>query len=98
MVYYSEYGFEDYIRLYKDQIMNLWKSSYLPMSQAVKTLVDETQDDLVAYIFKKYKIVQRDELDAYIKDLLANSYKTHDILTWWKISILCLLAQYVIQH
>ena len=98
MVYYSEHGFEDYVRLYKDQITNLWKSSYLSTSRAVETPVDETQDDLVAHIFKKRKIVQRDELDAYLKDSPADPYKTRDILTWWKVNISCLLAQHFIQH
>ena len=81
MVYYNEHGFEGYITTYKDQITKLWKSSYLPTNQPIEPSVSEMQDDLIAHIFKKRKIIQQDELDSYLKDPPADPYKTCDILT-----------------
>jgi len=90
MVYYNEHGFQPYVRSYQKIITDLWKTSYLPTDQETVTPVNEMRDDLVAHVFKKRKIVCRDELDSYLKDPPADPYKTHEILTSWKVSIIIL--------
>jgi len=86
MEYYNEHGFQAYIKLYKKQITDLWKTSYLPTEQGSVTPVDETRDDLFAHVFKKRKIVRLDELDFYLKDDLSDPFNTH-VLMWWKVNI-----------
>ena len=86
MEYYNEHEFQAYIKSYKKQITDLWKTSYLPTEQGSVTPVDETQDDLFAHVFKKCKIVCLDELDSYLKDDLSDPYNTH-VLMWWKVNI-----------
>jgi hypothetical protein len=86
MIYYNEHGFQSYIELYKKQITDLWKACYLPTNQEIVAPVDELQDDLVAYVFKKRKIINQDELESYLKDPPADPYKIKEILTWWKVN------------
>lgn len=88
MIYYNEHGFQPYIKSYQKIITNLWKTSYLPTNQEIVMPINEMRDDLVAHVFKKRKIVRQDELDSYLRDLPADPYKTHDILTWWKVNII----------
>lgn len=86
MIYYNEHGFQSYIKLYKKQITDLWRTSYLPINQEIITSTDEIQDDLITYVFKKRKIINQDELETYLKDPPADPYKTREILTWWKVN------------
>ncbi|CAG8793074.1 24369_t:CDS:2, partial [Dentiscutata erythropus] len=80
--YYEENGFKkEYIKIYKNQIQELWKSKYQPTETSI---AKDISDENVPHIFKKQKTIYTDELDIYLRNPTVNPYKFSDILLWWK--------------
>ena len=92
MSYYKDNNFENkYIQLYKQQIKKLWKDEYISGQnernyQSIDSLDNVHSNALMAYIFKKRKLIQNDELDTYLNSEPINF--NANILTFWKVKIL----------
>jgi hypothetical protein len=83
--YYKDNNWEEsYIQNAKQQVTDLWNSTYKTnISISEEFVKNDDDDDLFNHIFKKQKIGEKDELRNYFNEgVVAN--KT-DILSWWKI-------------
>ena len=81
--YYKDHGWEEkYIRNAKQQVTELWNSTYKPNTTEAEAEADDMDNDLFGHIFKKQKL-DKDELNAYLNERVVLG-KT-DILVWWKV-------------
>jgi len=83
--YYKDNNWEkSYIQNAKQQVIDLWNSTYKTnISISEEFVENDDDDDLFNHIFKKQKIGEKNELSNYFNEsVVAN--KT-DILSWWKV-------------
>ncbi|CAG8675968.1 19085_t:CDS:2, partial [Racocetra fulgida] len=91
LTYYKEHEFDDYIKLYNNQIKNLWKSKYQPYQNNQNDNQDDNNQDIDQDTDQDndqnsdqddIKKVNIDELDIYLRDPAIDPYKILDILNW----------------
>ena len=83
--YYKDNRWEEStIKDAKNQIEELWKSTYKVNSVVEDDSEKDDNNELFGHIFKKQRI-EVDELSTYLEEKVVSS-KT-DILAWWKVHI-----------
>ncbi|CAG8526270.1 27760_t:CDS:2, partial [Gigaspora margarita] len=81
--YFKDRDFDDEtIEIYQQQIINLWKTKYMPIQSQNNNQTTNKSSGLMAYIIKKRKHNELDELIKYLKEPPSNC--DIDILTFWK--------------
>lgn len=84
LTYFKENGFDSkYIKTCKQQITDLWKSKYKPDENQESIISISKQTALTNHIFKKRKVVYKDELESYLKEPASNF--DIDSLSYWKV-------------
>jgi hypothetical protein len=82
--YFKDHDFnEEIIEIYQQQIINLWKTKYMPTQIQNNNQANNKSSGLMAYIIKKRKHNELDELIKYLKEPPSNI--DIDILTFWKV-------------
>ncbi|CAG8446528.1 17985_t:CDS:2, partial [Dentiscutata erythropus] len=82
--YFKDHDFKDEtIEIYQQQIVNLWKTKYMPTLNQNNNQITNKPSGLMAYIVKKRKYTELDELVKYLQEPLVNC--NIDILTFWKL-------------
>ncbi|CAG8672540.1 15793_t:CDS:1, partial [Dentiscutata heterogama] len=81
--YFKDRDFKDKtIELYQQQIVNLWKTKYMPTQNQNNNQVTNKFSGLMAYIVKKRKHNELDKLIRYLQEPPSNY--DMDILIYWK--------------
>lgn len=90
MQYYKDNGFEEiYIETYKNQITELWTTTYKPSSNADNINQSNTEQNALAlHMSRKRKVIYDDELEAYLNEPPISF--DMDILTFWKVKLMVL--------
>ena len=89
--YYEEHKWDPrWIEVAKETALTAYNLSYAPPGQENPDYLPAgPQNALTAHLFKKHRLVKRNEMDAYIKSETANT--DTDILEWWKVKYYFLL-------
>ncbi|CAG8714920.1 27397_t:CDS:2, partial [Dentiscutata erythropus] len=81
--YFKDHDFKDEtIEKYQQEIVNLWKTKYIPALNQNNNQATNNSSRLIAYIVNKRKYTKVDELIKYLQEPPSN-YNI-DILIFWK--------------
>lgn len=84
MDYFKDQDFdEETIEIYQQQIINLWKTKYMPTQNQNNNQATNKSSGLMAYMVKKKRHNDLDELIKFLKEPPSNC--DIDILTFWKV-------------
>ncbi|KAF0354785.1 zinc finger bed domain-containing protein ricesleeper 2-like [Gigaspora margarita] len=82
--YFKDQDFdEETIEIYQQQIINLWKTKYMPTQNQNNNQATNKSSGLMAYMVKKKRHNDLDELIKFLKEPPSNC--DIDILTFWKL-------------
>ena len=86
--YYEEHKWDSrWIKVAKETALTAYDLAYAPSGQEEPDYLPAgPQNALTAHLFKKRRLVKKNEMDAYMGSETANI--DADILEWWKVKYL----------
>ena len=94
--YYEAHDWDKaWIKVAKDIALEAYKS-YAPLPEEMSEPTAMPEDRLMAHMFKKCRVIRKNEMDTYISAISAHHLA--DVLEWWKVSVYFLFLMFTLKY